>query len=87
MLCSFTDQVLGQLDLLRNTKENGGYKDGIYLLLKALDGKVANLHLPALGAELTKLSKAEPALNDRIEIDKAGPMIIHQSDFINKKFQ
>merc|ERR1739844_694964 len=59
MSCSFTNQVLGQLDILKNTKENGGYKNGVYLLPKALDEKVANLHLPALGAELTKLSKEQ----------------------------
>merc|ERR1712007_309088 len=40
MSCSFTNQVLGQLDLLRNTKENGGYKNDVYLLPKALDEKV-----------------------------------------------
>merc|ERR1712201_50017 len=59
MSCSFTNQVLGQLDLLRNTKENGGYKNEVYLLPKELDEKVASLHLPALGAELTTLSKEQ----------------------------
>jgi len=34
MSCSFTNQVLGQLDLLRNTKEKGGYKNEVYLLPK-----------------------------------------------------
>merc|ERR1711920_299268 len=70
MSCSFTNQVLGQLDLLRNTKENGGYKNDVYLLPKALDEKVANLHLPALGAELTKLSKAQA---DYIGVKVDGP--------------
>merc|ERR1712013_952343 len=70
MSCSFTNQVLGQLDLLRNTKENGGYKNDVYLLPKALDEKVANLHLPALGAELTKLSKAQA---DYIGVGENGP--------------
>merc|ERR1712209_384958 len=41
MSCSFTNQVLGQLDLLKNWKENGGYKNDVYLLPKALDEKVA----------------------------------------------
>merc|ERR1712109_298677 len=68
--CSFTNQVLGQLDLLRNTKENGGYKNDVYLLPKALDEKVANLHLPALGAELTKLSKEQA---DYIGVKVDGP--------------
>merc|ERR1712080_266619 len=70
MSCSFTNQVLGQLDLLRNTKENGGYKNEVYLLPKALDEKVANLHLPALGAELTQLSKAQA---DYIGVGVNGP--------------
>merc|ERR1711876_125512 len=70
MSCSFTNQVLGQLDLLRNTKENGGYKNDVYLLPKALDEKVANLHLPALGAELTKLSKEQA---DYIGVGLDGP--------------
>merc|ERR1712146_634151 len=70
MSCSFTNQVLGQLDLLRNTKENGGYKNDVYLLPKALDEKVANLHLPALGAELTRMSKAQA---DYIGVGVDGP--------------
>jgi len=56
MSCSFTNQVLAQLDLLKNWKENKGYKNDVYLLPKELDEKVARLHLPALGAELTELS-------------------------------
>merc|ERR1712242_694975 len=57
MSCSFTNQVLAQIDLLKNTKENKGYKNDVYLLPKNLDEKVARLHLGALGAELTVLSK------------------------------
>merc|ERR1712242_329274 len=57
MSCSFTNQVLAQIDLLKNTKENKGYKNDVYLLPKDLDEKVARLHLPSLGAELTVLSK------------------------------
>lgn len=56
MSCSFTNQVLAQLDLLKNWKETKAYKNDVYLLPKHLDEKVANLHLPALGAEMTKLS-------------------------------
>jgi len=70
MSCSFTNQVLAQLDLLRNTKEKGGYKNDVYLLPKALDEKVANLHLPALGVELTTLSKAQA---DYIGVKVVGP--------------
>merc|ERR1712186_287885 len=70
MSCSFTNQVLGQLDLLRNSKEKGGYKNDVYLLPKELDEKVANLHLPALGAELTQLTKEQA---DYIGVKSAGP--------------
>merc|ERR1719215_1171595 len=32
MSCSFTNQVLGQLDLLKNWKETKAYKNDVYLL-------------------------------------------------------
>jgi len=70
MSCSFTNQVLGQLDLLENWKKGKGYKNEVYLLPKELDEKVASLHLPALGAELTKLSKEQA---DYIGVKPAGP--------------
>merc|ERR1719219_101790 len=57
MSCSFTNQVLAQLDLLKNWKETQAYKNDVYLLPKELDEKVARLHLPALGAHLTELTK------------------------------
>merc|ERR1739847_240696 len=70
MSCSFTNQVLGQLDLLANWKENKGYKNQVYLLPKHLDEKVASLHLPALGAELTTLTKEQA---DYIGVKAEGP--------------
>merc|ERR1712217_441016 len=70
MSCSFTNQVLGQLDLLKNWKEGKGYKNEVYLLPKALDEKVASLHLPALGANLTTLSKEQA---DYIGVKVEGP--------------
>merc|ERR1712217_485286 len=70
MSCSFTNQVLAQLDLLKNTKENKGYKHQVYLLPKDLDEKVARLHLPALGAELTEMSKEQA---DYIGVPVEGP--------------
>merc|ERR1712176_1016664 len=70
MSCSFTNQVLAQLDLLKNTKENKDYKNQVYLLPKDLDEKVARLHLPALGAELTEMSKDQ---SDYIGVPVAGP--------------
>merc|ERR1712113_1006928 len=59
MSCSFTNQVLGQLDLLKNWQETKAYKNDVYLLPKNLDEKVARLHLGSLGAELTTLSKEQ----------------------------
>jgi len=41
MSCSFTNQTLAQLDLLKNWKETKAYKNEVYLLPKALDEKVA----------------------------------------------
>merc|ERR1739848_398562 len=70
MSCSFTNQVLGQLDLLKNWKEGKGYKNDVYLLPKELDEKVARLHLPALGANLTVLSQEQA---DYIGVKVAGP--------------
>merc|ERR1712147_190230 len=73
MSCSFTNQTLAQLDLLRNWKEQDAskkYKNDVYLLPKDLDEKVARLHLPALGAELTELSKEQA---DYIGVSVAGP--------------
>jgi len=70
MSCSFTNQVLAQLDLLKNWKETKAYKNDVYLLPKALDEKVAVLHLPALGAELTKLTKEQA---DYIGVGSNGP--------------
>merc|ERR1712149_94778 len=59
MSCSFTNQVLAQLDILKNWKETKAYKNEVYLLPKDLDEKVARLHLPALGAEMTALSQEQ----------------------------
>ena len=70
MSCSFTNQVLAQLDLLKNWKETKAYKNDVYLLPKSLDEKVAALHLPALGASMTKLS-AEQA--EYIGVKVEGP--------------
>jgi adenosylhomocysteinase len=70
MSCSFTNQMLAQLDLLKNWKETKAYKNEVYLLPKDLDEKVARLHLPALGAQLTELSKEQA---DYIGVKVAGP--------------
>merc|ERR1712070_500181 len=70
MSCSFTNQALAQLDLLKNWKETQAYKNDVYLLPKALDEKVAALHLPALGASMTILSKEQA---DYIGVKATGP--------------
>merc|ERR1711874_329102 len=70
MSCSFTNQVLAQLDLLKNWKETKAYKNDVYLLPKDLDEKVARLHLPAIGANLTTLSKEQA---DYIGVGIEGP--------------
>merc|ERR1711964_548986 len=70
MSCSFTNQVLAQLDLVRNWKGDKAYKNQVYLLPKNLDEKVARLHLPALGAQLTTLSKEQA---DYIGVKVEGP--------------
>jgi len=53
---SFTNQVLAQIELFAKTEN---YPLGVYVLPKALDEKVARLHLDALGVELTQLTKAQ----------------------------
>jgi len=70
MSCSFTNQTLAQLDLLKNWKETKKYKNDVYLLPKELDEKVARLHLPALGAQLTTLTKEQA---DYIGVNGDGP--------------
>merc|ERR1712014_385855 len=73
MSCSFTNQVLAQLDLLRNYKETDAakkYKNDVFLLPKNLDEKVARLHLPALGAQLTQLTQEQA---DYIGVPVDGP--------------
>ena len=50
---SFTNQVIAQIELFGNT---GDYRNGVHVLPKHLDEKVARLHLEKLGAKLTKLT-------------------------------
>lgn len=70
MSCSFTNQVLAQLELW-NHKDGDKYETGkVYLLPKELDEKVAALHLPSLGAELTELSKEQAGY---IDVEVKGP--------------
>merc|ERR1711881_230842 len=58
MSCSFTNQTLAQLELWKE-RDSGKYDKKVYLLPKELDEKVARLHLGALGAKLTTLTKEQ----------------------------
>jgi len=49
---SFTNQTLAQIELWNNAD---AYKNEVYMLPKALDEKVAKLHLAKIGVELTEL--------------------------------
>jgi len=71
---------MAQLDLLDNWKKTDYLKRGatrkaygtdqVHLLPKELDEKVARLHLPALGAKLTELSKDQA---EYIDVPQQGP--------------
>ena len=70
MSCSFANQALAQIELWKE-RESGKYEKGkVYILPKELDEKVAALHLPSLGAELTTLSQGQA---DYIDVKPAGP--------------
>ncbi|KAM3357069.1 hypothetical protein P3S68_023783 [Capsicum galapagoense] len=69
MSCSFTNQVIAQLELW-NEKSSGKYEKKVYVLPKHLDEKVATLHLGKLGAKLTKLTKEQA---DYISVSVEGP--------------
>ncbi len=56
MSASFTNQVLAQIELWTN---HASYRNEVYTLPKRLDEKVAALHLPKLGAKLTRLTSEQ----------------------------
>src|SRR4051812_4139178 len=64
---SFTNQTIAQVELFTKTED---YPIGVYVLPKHLDEKVARLHLSALGAKLTELSKEQA---DYIGVAVDGP--------------
>ncbi|MBF8272158.1 MAG: adenosylhomocysteinase [Magnetococcales bacterium] len=64
---SFTNQVMAQLELWNNP---GKYPVGVYVLPKALDEKVARLHLGKLGVKLTQLTAKQA---DYIGVPVQGP--------------
>jgi len=67
MSASFSNQTIAQIEL--HTKRDQ-YANDVYVLPKHLDEKVARLHLDAVGAKLTELSKEQAAY---IGVDVAGP--------------
>ena len=67
MSCSFTNQVLAQMELWKN---EDAYQNDVYVLPKKLDEKVAALHLDKLGVQLTKLSQKQA---DYIGVPVEGP--------------
>ena len=67
MSASFTNQVLAQIELFTKGDE---YQPGVYILPKALDEKVARLHLDKIGVKLTELRKDQA---DYIGVPVEGP--------------
>ena len=67
MSASFTNQVLAQIELWTKGDE---YQPGVYILPKALDEKVARLHLDKIGVRLTQLSREQA---DYIGVTPEGP--------------
>jgi adenosylhomocysteinase len=67
MSCSFTNQVLAQIELFTKGNE---YDNDVYVLPKHLDEKVAALHLGKLGVNLTSLSQRQA---DYIGVPVEGP--------------
>ncbi|MFE9953604.1 adenosylhomocysteinase [Streptomyces sp. NPDC005531] len=64
---SFSNQVIAQIELF--TRQSA-YTPGVYRLAKHLDEKVAAIHLEALGAELTTLTKEQAKY---IGVEVQGP--------------
>jgi len=67
MSSSFTNQTLAQIELYKN---QGKYEKKVYTLPKALDEKVARLHLDKIGVKLTRLTRKQ---SDYISVPEAGP--------------
>ena len=67
MSASFTNQVLAQIELWERSEQ---YDVDVHVLPKALDEKVARLHLQKIGAKLTALSNEQ---SDYLGLDTDGP--------------
>jgi len=64
---SFTNQTLAQIELWNHSEK---YDNEVYVLPKALDEKVARLHLDKIGVKLTKLTKEQ---SEYLGIAEEGP--------------
>ena len=64
---SFTNQTLAQIELWNNSEK---YDNEVYVLPKALDEKVARLHLDKIGVKLTTLTNEQ---SEYLGIAKEGP--------------
>ena len=64
---SFTNQVLAQIELWKNTSK---YNNKVYMLPKHLDEKVAKLHLKKIDVELETLTKEQ---SEYIGVKRTGP--------------
>ena len=67
MSASFSNQVLAQIELWTKGQD---YQPGVYILPKALDEKVARLHLKKIGVKLTELRRDQA---DYIGVKIDGP--------------
>ncbi|CAM05620.1 adenosylhomocysteinase [Saccharopolyspora erythraea NRRL 2338] len=64
---SFSNQTIAQIELFTKYRE---YDREVYRLPKALDEKIARIHVEALGGELTRLTKDQA---EYIGVDVEGP--------------
>ncbi len=72
MSCSFTNQVLAQIELFTNAK---AYENKVYVLPKRLDEQVARLHLDHLGVRLSSLTEDQA---NYLDIPLEGPFKAEQ---------
>jgi adenosylhomocysteinase len=71
MSASFANQTIAQIEIHNNKHVySSSSKPGVHVLPKHLDEKVARLHLEAVGATLTTLTKEQAAY---IGVDVSGP--------------
>jgi len=70
MSCSFTNQVVAQMELWAKRDTNEYELGKVYVLPRHLDEKVARLHLGKLNAKLTELTKEQ---SEYTEIPVEGP--------------